>query len=100
MGQGQLRFVIYIKFVELEYIVLHAKFHDHRTGQVVSEEKTFEHCGWMDDDDRGRINGYTISSPCEPDSSGELKKSMEISTHFVAVCEVTVSTVLVHNLIP
>ena len=51
MGQGQLRVIIYIKFVELEYIVLHAKFYDHRTGQVVSEEKMFEHCGWMDNDD-------------------------------------------------
>ena len=31
MGQGQLRVIIYINFVELEYILLHAKFHDHRT---------------------------------------------------------------------
>ena len=31
MGQGQIRVIIYINFVELEYIMLHAKFNDHRT---------------------------------------------------------------------
>ena len=31
MGQGQLRVIIHINFVELEYILPHAKFHDHRT---------------------------------------------------------------------
>ena len=31
MGQGQLRVIIYINFVELENILLHAKFHGHRT---------------------------------------------------------------------
>ena len=31
MGQGQLRVIIYINFVELENILLHAKFHDQRT---------------------------------------------------------------------
>ena len=31
MGQGQLRVIININFVELEYILLHAKFHDHMT---------------------------------------------------------------------
>ena len=28
---------IYINFVELEYILLHAKFHDHRTINSVGE---------------------------------------------------------------
>ena len=37
MGQGQLRVIIYINFVELEYILLHAKFHDHRTFSSVRE---------------------------------------------------------------
>ena len=31
MGQGKLRVIIYINFVELEYILLHAKFNDDRT---------------------------------------------------------------------
>ena len=37
MGQGQLRVIIYINFVELEYILLYAKFHDHRTIRSVGE---------------------------------------------------------------
>ena len=39
MGQGQLRVIIYINFVELENILLHAKFHDHRT--ISSEGEDF-----------------------------------------------------------
>ena len=47
-------------------------------GQAVSEEKIFENGGRRTDDGRttdGRTteHGYTISSPCEPDGSGELK---------------------------
>ena len=38
MGQCQLRVIIYINFVELEYILLHAKFHDHRTISSVGED--------------------------------------------------------------
>ena len=38
MGQGQLRVIIYIMFVELEYIMSHAKFHDHRTISSVGED--------------------------------------------------------------
>ena len=38
MGQGQLRVIIYINFVELEYIMPHAKFHDHNTISSVGEE--------------------------------------------------------------
>ena len=30
--------IIYINFVELEYILLHAKFHDHRTFSSVKED--------------------------------------------------------------
>ena len=30
MGQGQFRVIIYIIFEELENILIHAKFHDHR----------------------------------------------------------------------
>ena len=29
--------IIYINFVELEYILLHAKFHDHRTTSSVED---------------------------------------------------------------
>ena len=38
MGQGQLRTIISLNFVELEYILLHAKFHDHRTISSVGED--------------------------------------------------------------
>ena len=31
MGHGQLEVIIYKNFVELEYIMPHAKFHDHKT---------------------------------------------------------------------
>ena len=45
-------------------------------GQAVSEEKMFEHCGRRRLQRRRRRvpePGYTISSPFEPDGSGELK---------------------------
>ena len=54
-------------------------------GQAVSEEKMFKHC-WQRQRPRPRPRqrqrqrqrmpeqGYTISSPCEPNGSGELKK--------------------------
>ena len=38
MGQSQLRVIIYINFVKLEYIMLHAKFHDHRISSSVEED--------------------------------------------------------------
>ena len=38
MGQGQLRVILYINFVELEHILIHAKFHDHRTISFVGED--------------------------------------------------------------
>ena len=34
----QLRVIIYKNFVELEYILLHAKFHDHMTISSVGED--------------------------------------------------------------
>ena len=37
MVKGQLGVIIYIKFVELEYIMFHTKFHDHRTISSVGE---------------------------------------------------------------
>ena len=37
MGHGQLRVIIYMNFVELEYILLHAKFHVHRTFSSVGD---------------------------------------------------------------
>ena len=46
MGQGQLRVIIYINFVKLEYIMLHAKFHDRRTVSSVGEDfEGFHHKG-------------------------------------------------------
>ena len=43
-------------------------------GQAVSEEKMFKHC-WRQQRRRQQTpeQGYTLSSPCEPDGSGELK---------------------------
>ena len=38
MGQGQLRVIIYINFVEFEFPILHAKFQDHRTSGSGEEE--------------------------------------------------------------
>ena len=42
VGQGQLRVIIYINFVELEYIMHHAKFQDHRRRFL----KDFTICAW------------------------------------------------------
>ena len=38
IGQGQPRFIIDIKFVELESPMLHAKFQDHRTSGSGEED--------------------------------------------------------------
>ena len=38
MGQGQLSVIMYINSVELESILLHAKFHDHTTISSVGED--------------------------------------------------------------
>ena len=38
IGQGKLKVIIYINFVEIEYIMHHAKFHDHRTISSVEED--------------------------------------------------------------
>ena len=38
MGQGQHRVIIYIKFVEFEYIMPHVKFYEHRTIKFVGED--------------------------------------------------------------
>ena len=38
MGQGQLSVIIYLTFVELEKILLHAKFHDHTTISSVGDD--------------------------------------------------------------
>ena len=42
-------------------------------GQAVSEKKVFENSGRATTDGR-RLDGCTISLPCEPNGSGELKK--------------------------
>ena len=49
MGHDQLSVIIYINVVELGYIPLHAKFHDHRI--ISSVKKIFEgfyhKCAWQ-----------------------------------------------------
>ena len=40
----------------------------------------FEHCGRRTDGRRTTDHGYTISSPCEPNGSGELKTEIKAST--------------------
>ena len=52
MGQGQLSVIICINFVELENILLNAKFHDHTTISSVGEESLkvftiYEHGGHL-----------------------------------------------------
>ena len=37
-SKGQLRVIVYLNFVELENILLHAKFHDHSTISSVGED--------------------------------------------------------------
>ena len=38
MGQGKHRVIIYINFVEFEYIMPHAKFYEHRTFKSVGKD--------------------------------------------------------------
>ena len=38
IGQGQPRVIIYINFVELESLMLHAKFQDHKTSGSGEED--------------------------------------------------------------
>ena len=38
IGQGQLRVIIYINFVEFRYIMLHAKFQDHKTISSIGKD--------------------------------------------------------------
>ena len=38
MSQGQRRVIIYINFVEFEYIMPHAKFYENRTIKSVGED--------------------------------------------------------------
>ena len=42
-------------------------------GQAVSEKKIFEIVDGRTDDGRTLDHGHPISSPCEPNGSGELK---------------------------
>ena len=68
--------------------MLHVKFgFDWLSCFRVSEEKIFENGGRRTDgrrtDGRTTEHGYTISSPCEPDGSGELKTSLGAGVSFV-----------------
>ena len=40
IGQGQSRVIIYLNFVALHILMLHAKFQDHRTTSSGEEDKT------------------------------------------------------------
>ena len=57
-------------------------------GQAVSEKKIFEIVGRRTDGRRTPDHGHPISSPCEPNGSGELKKPRDITinsqTYFVS----------------
>ena len=48
-------------------------------GEAVSEKKIFENGGRRTDDGRTPDHGHPISSPCEPNGSGELKTKALIS---------------------
>ena len=47
-------------------------------GQVVSEEKIFEIVDGRRTDGRTPDHGHPISSPCEPNGSGELIKALRL----------------------
>ena len=47
-------------------------------GQAVSEKKIFENGGRRTDDGRTPDHGHPISSPCEPNGSGELKRARSL----------------------
>ena len=49
-------------------------------GQAVSEEKIFEIVDGRMTDGRTPDHGHPISSPCEPNSSGELKICIPLHT--------------------
>ena len=60
----------------------------------MSEEKIFENGGRRTDgrrttDGRTTEHGYTISSPCEPDGSGELKREVTVERLFSCGSEYT-----------
>ena len=46
-------------------------------GQAVSEKKIFENGGRRTDAGRTPDHGHPISSPCEPNGSGELKNKQK-----------------------
>ena len=61
----------------------------------------FEHCGRRRRTTDGRRqtpeHGYTISSPCEPECSGELKNKMTnspVNAHLINVLTISIKQVL------
>ena len=63
-------------------------------GQAVSEKKIFENGGRRTTDGRTTEHGYTISSPCEPDGSGELKSGSSTSQQVKTEEEIVVKKVV------
>ena len=55
-------------------------------GQAVSEEKIFEIVDGRRTDGRTPDHGHPISSPCEPNSSGELKSQNYCLQNVVYAC--------------
>ena len=69
---GHVTWTIYVNFLSPFPMRLHINLA--LIGQAVSEKKMFEHCGRRQTDGRRTLDhGYTISSPCKPNGSGELK---------------------------
>ena len=64
-------------------------------GQAVSEKKIFEIVDGRTTDGRTPDHGHPISSPCEPNGSGELK----ISKLHVHVCYITKILCILHGLV-
>ena len=64
-------------------------------GQAVSEKKIFEIVDGRTDDGRTPDHGHPISSPCEPNGSGELiKHSGLLNKHF---CKISNETAEIAN---
>ena len=69
IGQGQPRVIIYLNFVELESLMLHAKFKDHRTSSSGGEGLKGFHYIWAWPPswscDLDRLNKLTYPLPKE-----------------------------------
>ena len=74
MGQGQLRVIIYINFVGLEYIMHNAKFHDHGTISSVGEDfwRFYHIWSWRPSSSCDLDDLYKLCFPLPKEASHEI----------------------------